>query len=422
MQIGGLGFFQSQYPSVKKESLSGEVNSGFASLVSNLIGNSETGVECLDGVPGEECESVEELIALVEFLQINDLSQLENGQELFDKAVLQTNTDIPEVIAEQLKLSKEVLKHKLEGLRESINPDVKIENLSSDLSVNANEVNSIQALIQTISMLQIKESTTLHGIDIQAFKALKLFDLLTAKQDFIGNKIDLKAFLGIVQEKLDGHLKNSLVFGQKENIIQKVFAPLADDLNIFKQKKLAGTELLTEAAPKMIGRFDAGLQGQIQLQALSKPEQLVLMNQQGRPLSADHLMEQFESILSKSSFLKTGGAQKLFIKLNPDHLGAIRVELIHKDSGIIAKILTSTASAKEILDSQINGLKQAFSSQNLQVERIEISQQMTQQDRAFNKEPQQQGQGQRQHKEDNKQKPDSDFNNSLKEALLDAEV
>jgi flagellar hook-length control protein FliK len=146
------------------------------------------------------------------------------------------------------------------------------------------------------------------------------------------------------------------------------------------------------------------------------------MNQQGKTLTADQLIQQFESILSKSSFLKTGGMQKLFIKLNPDHLGALRVELIQKDSTMIARIVTSTASAKEILDSQLNGLKQAFSSQNLQVEKIEISQQMTQQERTFNKDPQNQGQGQQQNQEDKNPKPESKFNNSFEEALLNTEV
>jgi flagellar hook-length control protein FliK len=89
---------------------------------------------------------------------------------------------------------------------------------------------------------------------------------------------------------------------------------------------------------------------------------------------------------------------------------------------MIARIVTSTASAKEILDSQLNGLKQAFSSQNLQVEKIEISQQMTQQERAFNKDPQHQGQGQQQNQEDKNPQPDSKFNNSFEEALLNTEV
>nr|WP_254178379.1 flagellar hook-length control protein FliK [Cytobacillus oceanisediminis] len=133
-------------------------------------------------------------------------------------------------------------------------------------------------------------------------------------------------------------------------------------------------------------------------------------------------MQQFENILSKSSFLKTGGTQKLFIKLNPEHLGALRIELIQKDSAMIARILTSTGSAKEILDSHINGLKQAFSSQNIQIERIEISQQMTQQDRSFNRDPQQQEQRQQQNKDENDLQPESEFNSSFEEALLNTEA
>ncbi len=74
-------------------------------------------------------------------------------------------------------------------------------------------------------------------------------------------------------------------------------------------------------------------------------------------MSTDQLIQQFESILSKSQLLNTGGNQKLFIKLYPEHLGALRVELIQKESMLIAKIMTTTAIAKDILESQIQSLK-----------------------------------------------------------------
>ena len=68
----------------------------------------------------------------------------------------------------------------------------------------------------------------------------------------------------------------------------------------------------------------------------------------------------------------------------------------------MAKFMTTTANAKDILESQIQSLKQAFSSQNIQIERIEISQQLNQQERYFNRDSQQQ-QEQRQQREQDEQ-------------------
>ena len=62
------------------------------------------------------------------------------------------------------------------------------------------------------------------------------------------------------------------------------------------------------------------LNGQIlSFQQMSKPYQLTLTqsSQSGKQVSTDQLIQQFESILSKSQLMNAGGNQKLFIKLYP---------------------------------------------------------------------------------------------------------
>ncbi|WP_226087367.1 flagellar hook-length control protein FliK [Mesobacillus sp. S13] len=156
------------------------------------------------------------------------------------------------------------------------------------------------------------------------------------------------------------------------------------------------------------------------LPQMTKAEQLVLtMSSPERPVSAEQLMKQFESILSKSQFMNNGGTQKLFIKLFPEHLGSIRIELLQRDQTMMARIITSTGTAKETLEAQINGLKQAFTAQNLSVDRIEVTQQ--QQERFLSKDSEQQ---QRQPDRGQQEKKDEkrDFNLSFEEALLNTEV
>ena len=88
---------------------------------------------------------------------------------------------------------------------------------------------------------------------------------------------------------------------------------------------------------------------------------------------------------------------------------------------MMARIITNSGTAKETLESQINGLKQAFAAQNLSVDRIEVTQQQAQQERFLNKDSEQQ---QRQSDRGQQEKKDEkgDFNLSFEEALLNTEA
>ncbi|UOE57159.1 flagellar hook-length control protein FliK [Cytobacillus oceanisediminis] len=417
MQIGGLGFIQSQYSSEDKISPQDTGSTGFGSLFFALTGTAKLQAESLPAAA--DGEKIEQLKEIMEFLKVSEITELENGSELLEKVSFQTETDIIEVISEQLNLSQEELVQMLEGFTDQVLPGVKLKDVYSIEDLD--DVSKIQLLISAISNFDQTEGMILQGKDFSgALKVLKLYDILSAKKDFFSSKMNLKDFLNHVQIKVEGLINSTSV--DKGSIIQKVITPLANELNTAKQQNNSANENSSQAAFKIINRPETALQGFIQVQSFSKSEQMALLNPQGRTVSPDQLMQQFENILSKSSFLKTGGTQKLFIKLNPDHLGALRIELIQKDSAMIARILTSTGSAKEILDSHINGLKQAFSSQNIQIERIEISQQMTQQDRSFNRDPQQQEQRQQQNKDENNPQPEREFNSSFEEALLNTEA
>ncbi|MGD6803023.1 flagellar hook-length control protein FliK [Rossellomorea aquimaris] len=82
----------------------------------------------------------------------------------------------------------------------------------------------------------------------------------------------------------------------------------------------------------------------------------------------------FTSLIGKSQLLQTPNMNKLLIKLYPEQLGSIRIEILQNNGVITAKLLASTKMTKELLDSQLSGLRQAFMSQNLQVDKIEVSQ------------------------------------------------
>lgn len=86
------------------------------------------------------------------------------------------------------------------------------------------------------------------------------------------------------------------------------------------------------------------------------------------------LLREMQAIFKRSNFGHTGGTNRLLIKLNPEHLGQVRIELMQTNGVMTARILASSALGKEMLDSQLHQLRSAFLQQNLQVDRIDISQ------------------------------------------------
>ncbi|TYO72315.1 hypothetical protein DQ398_001166 [Rossellomorea marisflavi] len=135
-----------------------------------------------------------------------------------------------------------------------------------------------------------------------------------------------------------------------------------------------------------------------------------------KPEQPESFVQQFQNLLGKSQFSSMGSMSKLFIKLYPEHLGSVRIELLQQNGVMTAKIMASSASAKEMLDSHLQGLKQAFHSQNIQVDKIELSQSLSDPERAFRGQSQQQSKEHGQKQDGQEREPDSDTD--FKELLI----
>ncbi|WP_370297289.1 flagellar hook-length control protein FliK [Rossellomorea marisflavi] len=135
-----------------------------------------------------------------------------------------------------------------------------------------------------------------------------------------------------------------------------------------------------------------------------------------KPEQPESFVQQFQNLLGKSQFSSMGSLSKLFIKLYPEHLGSVRIELLQQNGVMTAKIMASSASAKEMLDSHLQGLKQAFHSQNIQVDKIELSQSLSDPERAFRGQSQQQSKEHGQKQDGQEREPDSDTD--FKELLI----
>ncbi|WP_102271456.1 flagellar hook-length control protein FliK [Cytobacillus massiliigabonensis] len=413
MEIASLGTINSLIQTSGANVTSEKSTKSFSAVIANMMAGASHSSERLTVTEEVNELTGEELAGLVQYLQINDILDLDNGSELLGETMLQNDVDVVSLIEGQLNLSAEELFQVLTKLYYQLTSG---ENSLKSENPEENITEAILSLFQTITSLPIKNVNLVPDKEFgQAMKFIKLFDLLASQQDSFGNDMRLKDLIKSIQDKLELKLTAQ---ASREEYLQKTFGNLVQELN----SKNASSEGNVESMMKVLNKADSIHHGFLSFQQLSKPEQLMLTTSTQRPVSAEQLIEQFESILSKSKFINNGGTQKLFIKLNPEHLGSLRIELIQKDSMIIAKILTSTSVAKDMMESQLNGLKQVFSSQNIQIERVEISQQFTGQERTFHRE-QQQGQERQQPREEHKeQQANDEFTHTFEEALLNTEA
>lgn len=142
-----------------------------------------------------------------------------------------------------------------------------------------------------------------------------------------------------------------------------------------------------------------------------------------KPVTMERFIKDFETILAKSKFYQNGQVQKLTIQLKPEHLGILKIELIQQHNELVAKIISSTTSARELLESQSQALKQALVQQNIPINRIDFLDDI-QQERFNHQQPNQNNdqRGYQQHEEKKDEQNNEDFMETFKATLLNYEI
>ncbi len=142
-----------------------------------------------------------------------------------------------------------------------------------------------------------------------------------------------------------------------------------------------------------------------------------------KPVTMERFIKDFETILAKSKFYQNGQVQKLTIQLKPEHLGTLKIELIQQHNELVAKIISSTTSARELLESQSQALKQALVQQNIPINRIDFLDE-TQQEGFNHQQPNQNNDhpGYDQHEEKENEHNNENFMETFKATLLNYEI
>lgn len=270
---------------------------------------------------------------------------------------------------------------------------------SEELTVNVNELKGlVDKLIGTDSdnntneeLLESNVWDLLAGINEQATKlidailsslkgqgpsspsdAKQAVELLKTVQ-LIGNKSDLT----IKEESTLFDLKQLLM--NVKNTLGKI--PTSDTASltqVFKQpiiqtkmivKQSVEPEIITETK-----EITSNIQGGTTTNIQTKVETVSMTLPTDKAAQSAEFIKELQKVMNRVQFGYAGGANRLVLKLFPEQLGTIRIELIQKDGMLTAKILASTALGKEMLDSNSSQLRQGFAGQNIQLEKLEITQ------------------------------------------------
>lgn len=116
-------------------------------------------------------------------------------------------------------------------------------------------------------------------------------------------------------------------------------------------------------------------------QITNTPKTITITLPAEKGAQSEALAKEIQNLLNRSQISNSPGTTKLLLKLYPENLGSIRIEIMQQDGVLSARLLTTTAMGKELLDSQLHQLKNAFASANIQMDRIDIAQSLQETDR-----------------------------------------
>ncbi|WP_100403055.1 flagellar hook-length control protein FliK [Bacillus sp. FJAT-42315] len=214
----------------------------------------------------------------------------------------------------------------------------------------------------------------------------------------IENPTDISDMLSVIQllttispqdwPKAEGKLVNTLLQAAK---VWELFSEKADSNTSIQEQQQALKSILKELSSKLDGVLQQAFknyQHVNQEQALSKEEIVIqpifqplskvgnftmMVPTNPKPMNMEQFIEKFSQILNNSNLMKTPNGNRLLIKLYPEQLGSLRIELLQQNGVMTAKILSSTSMVKDLFEQHVHSLKHAFTQQNITVDKIELA-------------------------------------------------
>ncbi|MCU6599814.1 flagellar hook-length control protein FliK [Peribacillus frigoritolerans] len=410
-----------------------QTNSGFGSVLQSAMGTEPPIPSDMAGITEGRISVIKELLGFLKLERLSDTG--EESAAVAPAVNQQDNNHILQLLTNVAGNDEDALADFLASIEElDLEQEVDDFSLNSQSLLSAN-VMDLYTILNKVTALSEEEwqELPLSGV-VNLLKLVKIQALLSENKNMTQDEASIQKQMKRLLEGITGKLEKWLSNQSKSEIHRSFNTLEKGQTKAIETLKSAFSQLSGSDKVNKDGTMGSGVtlqstdsgkhQGPGMPFLMTKLEQFVLAAPKGeQTVSQEEFVKQFENILSKANFSGTNGVNKLLIRLNPEHLGSLRIELIQKDGMMSAKILATTAQVKDMLENQIHGLKQAFSGQNIQIERIEISQAFN----AFNSEKFSQKDAeehneQQESKEENNDETESEFMGSLADALLNLEV
>ncbi|MGG4408409.1 flagellar hook-length control protein FliK [Niallia taxi] len=382
---------------------------------SDKLAESLTAIQQLLAANGEEGKDDSDSLEAAFNLVVNQLMELMNGMNFTNVSDdMFSKTNLPEVL-NQLKAIEQVAGQ---------NPDFKFGKQLTDV------MQSLSKLFTTIMQaIDGQSPSTTASLEAAAILQKEAATDRTGAQDAKASVMDEDGQTGSLKTLIESIAQKVETLSKKQDntdtLPKRLLNPLlVGSLQKAESNAVSVSETKTETKetdttsksewkmPSYVGQLQAS-------SSFGKPEALTLMQSTGNSVSGSELEEQLENILKSSSFTKIGNTQKMILRLAPENLGSLRIEILQTDGNLVAKIMTTTAQAKDTLDAHLNSLKHGLSSQNINVDKIEINFVPTSQEKGTK--DQQQQENHQQHrpaeKEENRNEQEQDDKSFLEELL-----
>lgn len=241
----------------------------------------------------------------------------------------------------------------------------------------------LSEILATIQGLQQNDSLNVQPKELQqVVQFLKLTQLLGNKVDTVyQQEVQLaqlkEALLALANEarKTVDLEQNTTKTTNFQQIVQQVTQQSA-------QQNSQNQSQQNQPAQQTTVKIESDTQPAIQLQQqATQIKNVTITLPAEKPAQSEALLKEIQNLINRSQLSGQQGNMKLFLKLFPENLGQIRIELVQKDGVLTARLLATTAIGKELLENNMNQLKAGFVAQNIQMDRIDVAQSLQDADR-----------------------------------------
>lgn len=297
-----------------------------------------------------------------ELLSILDVDSLEEAESLIGSKDLIVNPKelkelLGKLLGENATTEEELSESNIWDLLAGINvqasqlKDAIVQSLNGQGPVSSVEAGQAVQLLKIIQLIGKKSDLTLK----QESTLFDLNQLVKDLKDGVSKEVKFPSTLltDMSNDKAVNTAMNKLSVVQQV-VIKQVATPT--------EKVIETKEVVSP------------IQGQSSMIVQTKVETVSVTLPNEKPGQSEEFLKELQKVMNRVQFGHAGGANRLVIKLYPEQLGTIRIELIQKDGMLTAKMLASTTLGKDLLDSNSSQLRQGLVNQNIQIEKLEITQ------------------------------------------------